>query len=601
MTLALSCACSFANINIEDPLFRPKASCDYLIIAPDMPGILVQLEPLAISKREKGYQTRIVTLDRVSQESGDDLPEKIRSFIGRAYREWGVTWVLLAGDYSLLPARKVSTGNYFPATAVAFDSDIYYSCLDGAWDADNDLIFGNEKSETTFRLLCGFNESGEFVCDSVYPQLQGLDLWPDVYIGRFPVSNAEETRIMVEKTLRYEREPRSGGKSNDILFFGPKIHYRVPRDASGSVMVTDAAKFWHSEVVPALGGNHSRLRHSAIEEVYEDHVDNMGVLVPDSLLVTRDLIHQQLSQGYNLVFFSCHGHISHIQISSRQPIVYTYRDALQLESPTSSHVVSISCKVMQLPADSAYCFAKGLLVNPNGGAVTYSGSSEADYFSSKRKQYLKAVEHLARGRTSRIAKAFQNANLTLDRYNRFVHQFWGDPELPLHMRPLTDSDTIGVQVERAGNRLIIRTTPALDNALVCVLGAGTEFVREFTRDGEARLETPVEGDAVLTVSHDDYLPTRMVLNAGEFPVAARPAPARGRQAFVAFAKGGSIFWKSAQSRQGAVRVRDCAGRVVYSHALQSGYGIVSGLASGIYLAEFETSTRRQTIRITVAR
>src|SRR5258708_39188882 len=70
---------------------------------------------------------------------GADDAEGIRRFIRDAYQRWGVQYVLLGGDTELIPTRLARTIFYngeFIAT------DMYYSCLDGNWNADGDSTYG---------------------------------------------------------------------------------------------------------------------------------------------------------------------------------------------------------------------------------------------------------------------------------------------------------------------------------------------------------------------------------------------------------------------------------------------------------------------------
>ncbi len=123
----------------------------------------------------------IVLVDSIyARESGRDNPEKIRNFIRYAYQNWQTSYVLLGGDVEHVPTRKTYVGlrpsdPWFDTIA----TDQYYSCLDGTWDADSNSVFGE-------------------MHDSV-------DLAPEVYVGRAPVSTIEEADRFVRKTLTYSR------------------------------------------------------------------------------------------------------------------------------------------------------------------------------------------------------------------------------------------------------------------------------------------------------------------------------------------------------------------------------------------------------------
>jgi hypothetical protein len=87
---------------------------------------VAEFERLASWKRQKGLSARVVTVDdivagRYGKFTGAcrrDLQEVLREFIKWAYREWGVTWLLLGGDADIIPVRKVVgyVGGITPAT-----------------------------------------------------------------------------------------------------------------------------------------------------------------------------------------------------------------------------------------------------------------------------------------------------------------------------------------------------------------------------------------------------------------------------------------------------------------------------------------------------
>jgi len=126
---------------------------------------------------------------------GRDRAERIRNFLVAAYRDWGMLWVLLAGDEAIIPSRLAHTSTYGGEDIA---SDLYYGDLDGTWDRDGDGVFGE-----------GWL-SGASPGDS-------LDLYPDVFVGRATVETHAEAQTFVDKTLTYIRTP-SLGYQNDALF-----------------------------------------------------------------------------------------------------------------------------------------------------------------------------------------------------------------------------------------------------------------------------------------------------------------------------------------------------------------------------------------------
>ncbi|MBD3314889.1 MAG: T9SS type A sorting domain-containing protein [Chitinivibrionales bacterium] len=567
-------ATASADVSIRDPLFRDGATSDYLIIAPDSTGILQHMGRLAERKRQKGLRAHIVTVDSIlAHVEGFDPPHKIRNFLKTAHKDRGVTWVLLAGDFRLIPARRVSTGAYFPSDSTQFLSDAYYSCLEGDWDPRTEGVYGDEESGIAYKLECRFDEDGDFVCDRAVSEVVGIDLRSDIYIGRMPVSNAEEARVMVDKTIQYTAEPRPDGRAGGLFFFGPKVHYRITKNYATGNKITDAAQYWHYEMLPLFRNPTSLFRTATIDERYEDRLTPAGEITGDSIEITPDELDTCLSRGYNLVFFSCHGSPNHILISSRTNTVYSRRDVLNLKSNHYSNIASISCDVMKMPPESTMCLAKSFLVNPDGGAVSYNGSSAEDYMISKREHYLGAARYLSTGATAHIAKAFQVANLELDRYNQFVHQYWGDPELTIRTREITANDTFAIDIAKAGDSYRIQLLPAVDSALVCLYKKHTAFERGYTRNGLVMLDTvpPAVKTMRLTATKHNYLPTSLSLDASDItttgirrtPIPAASAPfttaVEDRRIMAFFSPGDSILRATLYTASGQTLKRFHAG------------------------------------------
>ncbi|MBQ8759942.1 MAG: T9SS type A sorting domain-containing protein [Bacteroidales bacterium] len=138
----------------------------------------------------QGLRTKVFSLESIYASSeGRDDQEKIRSFIANEYENEGVMMVLLGGDSKLVPYR----GLYCYVMEDYEDelpADMYYVCLDGTWNDDNDESWG---------------EPGED------------DLLPELAIGRMPFNTETQFNNMMHKTLEYQRNPVLG-EFNDIVF-----------------------------------------------------------------------------------------------------------------------------------------------------------------------------------------------------------------------------------------------------------------------------------------------------------------------------------------------------------------------------------------------
>jgi len=202
------------------------------------------------------HDTVITTEYIYSSQSGRDNPEKIRNFIKYAYQNWQTSYVLLGGDVDAVPCRKAyGYVNVEPPAEDLLPCDLYYSDLDGDWDADADDTFGE-------------------VGDSV-------DMLPDVYVGRAPVSNATEASRFVTKTTTYGQ----GGSQHrqKVLLTGfdydTYTHGEVTMDYYDSAYINST--FTCTKVYDSHGGNHEDSTRYYLNQGqhYYIHGDHGGVQI----------------------------------------------------------------------------------------------------------------------------------------------------------------------------------------------------------------------------------------------------------------------------------------------------------------------------------
>jgi hypothetical protein len=147
-------------------------------------------EQLASFREHHGLRVEIVTTAWIDANyPGADIQERIRQFIRYAWEEWQTEYILLGGDVSVIPHR----GMYVKAgTEVETDipSDLYYSCLDGDWNSDGDIYFGEPGEE---------------------------DLLPEVSIGRLPVESAAQIEAFVNKLIIYTESPPAGMSTTALM------------------------------------------------------------------------------------------------------------------------------------------------------------------------------------------------------------------------------------------------------------------------------------------------------------------------------------------------------------------------------------------------
>ncbi|MCU0606666.1 MAG: C25 family cysteine peptidase [Candidatus Edwardsbacteria bacterium] len=221
----------------------PDDPYDYLIVT--SARLAPALAPLARWKTEKGVRTRIVLADSIAAAfPGADPAERVRACIRRERERCGISWVLLAGDIDDVPHR----------VAAGYPGDLYYSDLDGDWNLDGDGTWGEPED--------------------------GVDLYPDVFVGRLPAADTIAAGNAVRKIIAYERAD-SAGYQTKLLFIGADLDAQTPTG-----QIKDSIDAWNVAAYPNL----------SVEKLYPTTPIALG----------RSSVLAALNNGRNLVNFSDH-------------------------------------------------------------------------------------------------------------------------------------------------------------------------------------------------------------------------------------------------------------------------------------------------------
>ena len=138
----------------------------------------------------RGLRTHVTALeDILANFAGRDDAEKVRTYIDHEYTNEGIEMVLLGGDSNVVPWRALYC-NVNNEEIDNLPADMYFVCLDGTWNDDNDELWG---------------EVGED------------DLLPELAIARMPFNNENQFNNMMHKTLEYQANPVLGEFHDVIL------------------------------------------------------------------------------------------------------------------------------------------------------------------------------------------------------------------------------------------------------------------------------------------------------------------------------------------------------------------------------------------------
>jgi hypothetical protein len=194
------------------PGLQQSGTYDYLLITSG--ALLPAFQPLVGLKQAEGLSVKTETVEQIyATYAGRDNPEKIRNYIKQAYTAWGVQYVLLGGDASVVPPRGAYA--WMERRITDLPTDLYYACLDGTWNGDGDDVWGEP-------------DDGDGGGD--------VDLLGEVYVGRAPVETPEEATTFVNKVISYEQ--KGTPHTDRALLLGEVLGYSEVPEQGGDALDT---------------------------------------------------------------------------------------------------------------------------------------------------------------------------------------------------------------------------------------------------------------------------------------------------------------------------------------------------------------------------
>ncbi|MCK4541196.1 MAG: T9SS type A sorting domain-containing protein [Spirochaetales bacterium] len=471
----------------------------YLILTED--SLVPYFEPLANWKTKKGVPTAIRTVEWIGTHySGYDRAEKFRNYEKELFADSGLVWVLIGvdadsaswfGGFSNDIVRGCEAG-FIHSICCA---DLYFSDLDGTWDANGDHVYGDP--------------------------VDSVDMYSDVYVGRASVDNTLQIITFVEKTLAYEKTP-AGSYEQSILL------------VAGHLFGT----YWGDVVCDSIA-NHIPSGWD-INELYQSQGDDLTTL-PDVL-----------NEGYGYFESALHGSCVDVHYSNGVIIMDT-TDANNLtNAPRYSIGTAISCMIGWFCDAPEYgdCLCEHFMNNSAGGTVAIIGNAGAGWGSSGvigpsellDLEFYRSFldDNVYHAGAANVAARDEFVPLAIDTTHIPEAHLWrvciyewnlfGDPELPMRKKNIPDTFSVScddsipvgpqsytVTVETNGN--------PVQDALVCVMKGSEVYAYDYTNiSGSVTLTIdPVsEGTMDITVTAQDCIPFEGIVYVGETGVAEKP-------------------------------------------------------------------------------
>jgi len=439
-------------------------------------------EPLSEWKLKKGLSATIVTTSWIySEYSGIDQAEQIRNFIIDAYQNWGTLWVLLGGDINQVAYR----------TAFAFDCeygeywenfipcDLYFSDLDGDWNANGNDIFGELDDN--------------------------IDMYPDVMIGRASVQNTSEASAFVDKILTYEKTP--------------------PTDYQLDMLFLAMILWWDPYTDSGIGKDH-------IDDMYvPDRFDPITKLYQSLGNETYDNVMTALNSGQNIINHDGHAWWYIMGIGDGY-LFNEDMDALTNE-PAYSILYSIGC----WPAAFDYdCIAEHFVTNSDGGGVAFIGNSRYGWGSPGNPVYgysdrfdQQFFHHLFDNNIYYIGSTLAAAKSTyiplageenVYRWCEYEINLLGEPEMPI-WTDIPNYLTVTSPVELPLGNCFCSVTVTdgsnpVEGALVCLMQQGDVYETAITGiDGQVDFQISTSNpanDLYLTVTAQNFIPFEITIS-----------------------------------------------------------------------------------------
>ncbi len=350
---------------------KPAAeSYDYLILTAD--AYKRNFDSLINFYNGRGIRTKVMSAATVYGEmTGRDNQEKLRNYIIQEYQNSGISFVLLAGDVELIPARgfycSVQSSSVY--TDDNIPSDLYYSALDGTWNDDDDNLWG---------------EIGED------------DLLPELSVTRFSFSNSTELASMINKTLKYQSEPVTGELRNPLMV-GEKLW--------------DDPETWGADYLELLIGYHEDNGYTT-SGIPEDH--NITRMYDKNSVWTKSQLISEMNKGQSFIHHDGHSNYTYNMRMSNSDI--TNSNFNSLNGVTHNFTIISSSGCMSGGYDYNDCIGERFTAIDNLAAA-YIGNSRYGWFNEGQTEgpsihlHREFTDALYRYRTSEIGTAHRDSKI----------------------------------------------------------------------------------------------------------------------------------------------------------------------------------------------
>jgi len=358
---------------------------DMVIIAPS--EYSSGLQSLITHKNNYDVNTILKTTESIySEYEAWDEAEEIKYFIKDAIENWGVTQVMLVGSVDKVPIRSTFSG-WWEEDVLC---DLYYQDIyDGEgefcdWDGNENHVYGEVEYDHHNMI-----------------DLDDVDLFPDVNLGRLACMDNSQVNIVVDKIINYETNTYGKSWFNNIVLAGgdtfPTRNGNEGEDINDIVagIMSDftPTRLWTSTNTFNSWNLNKEINEGAGFVDYSGHgyTNRMGTHPPDkeTWIIYHNINMLALNNGYKLpiiYFDACL--TSKLDYDTSESSAYSRAKTSVPNSFLSDIILTPIIKIIKqliskyLPkADPKLvpCFSWNWLIKENGGAIATIGSTRTAY------------------------------------------------------------------------------------------------------------------------------------------------------------------------------------------------------------------------------
>ena len=462
-------------------------------------------QPLIDWKNMKGIHTEIFFVEDIYAQYPDETSDqmKIKRFIYKLYKERDLTYVLLGGDNSVVPAQTahsendVRVDNKDERHKAEIPSDLFYASLSSPLDWD-------------------YNKNG------VVGELEDrVDFSSAVCVARDPAYVPKAVENFVEKIINYERYPSSKNWGNDIVMSGRNMFESDGFqfcDGRGTEKRGD--QIYEEYIKPYWDGK--------LLKLYDKYSDfNWKGFYPGS-------IKSVISEGHSFMNILTHGSDSYVTTQSAD---HLYGDELfYLNNPHPTILTSGACSICNLLAEDITFGTCVMLSKTNNIVSLYGATHNTIYrtnvnhlvidgfprfignFYSKMFTYKNDLNHIGIAFIDSKWDFIAACNDYEDpRWNMLTANLFGDPEMPVYTSVPKEFGSVKIDIKPDGSKFSVTVDALVDEYGIAVTkydGNKYKILKSSYITSSYKPATFTTDDSTINIciTKDGYIPYVIVFN-----------------------------------------------------------------------------------------